>query len=183
MRFNAKPSLSFLFSIGPLNTFPNTLSFCALLLCQNAPVWLTGIKAGLDDQAGHGGQQEDGHAHRRGGHAGHGFAPSVVGAPVGAVCGETEADLWKRNMAADGECVKISWRKWPTSEHRQNLKKSNTCWFRFHKCEIKMYSTFCALFTPLKSICFARHFQRNCLKNSVRQHVTKSDYATFFSVP
>lgn len=43
---------------------------------------MTGVEAGLDDQAGGGGEQEDGHAHRCCGHAGHRVVHSVVGAHV-----------------------------------------------------------------------------------------------------
>ena len=39
---------------------------------------MAGVEAGLDDQAGGGGEQEDGHAHRCRRHAGHRFVPPVV---------------------------------------------------------------------------------------------------------
>lgn len=42
------------------------------------PVWLTGVQPGLDDQAGGGGEQEDGHAHCGCGHAGHWVIVSVL---------------------------------------------------------------------------------------------------------
>ena len=49
---------------------------------------MTGVEAGLDDHAGGGGEQEDGHAHGGGGDAGHGVAALVVVLHVVPFCGD-----------------------------------------------------------------------------------------------
>lgn len=58
-------------------------TFLILLLL----VWLTGVEAGLDNQAGGGGEQEDGHAHCCCGHAGHRIVGPVVRVHVRAFWG------------------------------------------------------------------------------------------------
>lgn len=55
---------------------PKNVTFSLKLL--RLPARLTGIEAGLDHQTGSGCEQEDGHAHRGGGHAGHGVNRRVL---------------------------------------------------------------------------------------------------------
>lgn len=61
-------------------------------------MWVTGVEAGLDNKAGSGGEEEDGHAHRRRRHAGHRVMWSVFHVYFSKFC---RTETWRHDD--DGE--------------------------------------------------------------------------------
>ncbi len=100
-------------------------------------VRLAGVEAGLDNQAGSSGEQEDGHTHCCCGHAGHRVIPSVVRAHVRTIWGgggqmlkvDKTTDTDRKNLSALCCC-----RRNGAFVHCWQLIKKIIGWFQLHRC-------------------------------------------------